>query len=493
MKKIIINLLSIFFAISVVDGQEANKVLTLNDVVQLALEQSPHAILAKHKYRSSYWEYRSYKSSMLPALTLDANVLNFNNTYRSIPQEDGSEVYRNIPTNSSGANLSLQQNVGLTGGRIFISSDLERRDDFNADSNGISYKSTPIRIGYLQPAFQFNAYKWEKKIEPIKFEEAKKQYVLELEQIAERAINSFYNLATSQLNVDISSTNFHNNDTLYKIAQGRYNMGTIAENELLQLELSYLQSKSALAQSKIDLEISMFQLRSFLGFNELVKIKLEIDSDIPELEINLDQAFEKATENSGELLAYQRQLFEVERDVAKAKAENRFNANLYATYGLNQTAYNFNNSYEEPDNQQEFRVGIQIPILDWGEGKGRYKMAQSNQEVIRTQVQQSRIDFQQRVMLKVMQFNEQSNQVYIAAKADTVAQKRFKVAKQRFLIGKINVLDLNMASADKDMARRSNLMAQKTYWTYYYNIRQLTLFDFLNNKALETEFDSLIE
>lgn len=489
------HIICILFSIILIAGnaQEANKVLNLDQVIELALDQSPNAILAKHKFRSSYWEYRSYKASMLPSLTLDAALLNFNNTLEAVRQNDGSYDYINRPTNSTNAGLSIQQNVGLTGGRFFINSSLERRDDIKADSFGISYRTTPLRIGYVQPAFQYNAYKWEKKIEPLRYKEAQKEYIYQLENIAEQAINFFYNLATAQLNVEISKTNFHNNDTLYKIAQGRYNMGTIAENELLQLELAYLTSKSALAQSKINLEISMFQLRSFLGFNELVKIKLDTEKQVPNLEIPLDKAFARAQENSGELLAFQRQLYEAERDVVQARAENRFNANLYATYGLNQTALDFDNAYNKPDNQQEITIGIQIPILDWGEGKGRYKMAQSNQEVTRTQVDQSRIDFQQRIMLKVMQFNEQDNQVLIAAKADTVAQKRFEVAKQRFLIGKIDVLDLNTASTERDMARRNNLLAQKTFWTYYYNIRQLTLFDFIKNEPINAPIDELID
>lgn len=484
-------LLALVFICETAWSQETNKTLNLDQVIQIALEQSPDAILAKHKFRSSYWQYRSYKASMLPSLTLNGDLVGFSSSFSEIIQDDGTSKDIYLSNNNSGLGLSLNQNIGITGGRLFINSDAYRRDDFNVDSNGVSYRTVPMSIGYYQPAFQYNEYKWQKKIEPLLYEEAKKEYIYELENISEQAVNYFYSLATAQLNVEIAQTNYHNNDTLYKIAQGRYNMGTIAENELLQLELAYLQSKSALAQSKINLQISMFQLRSFLGFNELVKIKLQTEKQIPDLQIPLEKAFKVARENSAELLTFQRQMYQAEQSVAKAKAENRFNANLYATYGLNQSAYDLPNAYQKPENQQEIRLGIQIPIIDWGEGKGKYRMAQSNQEVVRTQVEQAQIDFEQRIMLKVLQFNEQSNQVFIAAKADTVAQKRFEVAKQRFLIGKIDVLDLNTASSDKDMALRSNLMAQKTFWSYFYNIRQITLYDFVKDEAIEVLFDEL--
>lgn len=474
-------------------SQETNKTLTLEQVINLARKQSPDAVLAKHKFRSSYWQFRSFKATHLPSVSLNANLLNLNDAITSITQPDGSEQFHHIQNNSTGLGLSVNQNIALTGGHFFISSGIERRDDFLADSLGISYRATPLSIGYVQPTFQFNSQKWEQKIEPLKFKEAKKNYLHQLEFISEKAIRYFYNLATAQLNVEIAQSNFQNNDTLYKIAQGRYQMGTIAENELLQLELAFLNAKSELAQSEISLQYNMFGLRSFLGFNELVNIKLNTQTDIPFIEVALEKAIDVAKANNSELIALSRQMLEAEREVAKAKAENRFNASLYAAYGLNQSAFLFSETYQNPDNQKQLTVGIQVPILDWGEGKGRQKMAQSNQEVVKTQVNQSRIDFEQEVMLKVLQFNEQDNQVLIAAKADTIARKRYEVAKQRFLIGKISVLELNTASTEKDIALRNNLNAQKVYWTYFYNIRQYTLYDFIADIPIISDFQSLTE
>ena len=492
MNKILTLIISIFLTFTVF-SQGNKKMLSLEEVIHLARIQSPDAILAKHKFKSSYWEFRSYKASMLPAFTLNANLFEFNNGINSTLQPDGSKLYTRQQDNTSSLTGSITQNIGVTGGTFFINSGVERADNFLIDSMGTSYRTNVLNIGYSQPAFQYNRFKWEKKIEPLIYKEAQQTYLHQMEVISEKAIRYFYSLATAQLNVEIAETNFHNNDTLYQIAKGRYQMGTIAENELLQLELAFLNAKSDLNNSKINLQISMFRLRSFLGISELVELELVPSTQIPKLVIPFEQAFSYAKENNSELIAYARQLLEAERDVAQAHAESRFNASLYASFGLNQWAYALPETYVNPDNQQQLSVGIRIPILDWGEGKGKYKMAQSNEEVVRTQVNQSRIDFEQQVMLIVMQFNEQSNQVMIAAKADTIARKRFEVAKQRFLIGKISVLDLNTASTERDIALRSNLMAQQTYWTYFYNLRQYTLYDFLDSKPIECDFYEIID
>jgi outer membrane protein TolC len=108
-------------------------------------------------------------------------------------------------------------------------------------------------------------------------------------------------------------------------------------------------------------------------------------------------------------------------------------------------------------------------------------------------VQQDKVDFEQQVLLSAMQFNLQDDQLLIAAKADTVASYRYEVAKRRFLIGKIDVLDLNVALEEKDVARRGYIAALREFWSYYFNIRRLTLFDFINNKPLTASFDELLD
>jgi outer membrane protein TolC len=120
-------------------------------------------------------------------------------------------------------------------------------------------------------------------------------------------------------------------------------------------------------------------------------------------------------------------------------------------------------------------------------------MAQSSQEVIKTTVEQAKTDFVQGVYLNVMQFNLQDDQVAIAAKSDTIAQKRYDMTKQRFLIGKVDVLDLNVALSEKDGAKSNYIAALRKYWSNYYTLRRITLYDFLKDKPLDADFDKLIE
>lgn len=469
------------------------KKLTLDEVLALAKSQSPQAIMAKHRFLGKYWEYRTYQAKYRPSLSTDVTLADFN---RSLEKEydftTGEEQYVEKNSNNMSVGLNLQQNVGLTGGAIFAQSEFRRFDRFGANASK-QYITVPASIGFRQPVFAYNPLKWEREIEPLKYKEAKKSFLDDMEAVNQRAVNLFFNLALAQLNVEIAKFNYSNADTLYRIAQGRFNIGTIAEDELLQMQLTFLNAGTALNESQIDLQVQQFQLRSFLGFNDKVNIELLIPNEIPDLEIDVQSALTLATQNNPDIMSFERQLVEAQRDVAMAKGNKGINANIFASLGYTGSADNPSGAYQNLLDQQRINVGFSLPIVEWGLGRGQYKMALSNQEVVKTTVQQSKTDFQQTVFLSVAQFNIQDDQLMIAAKADTIAMKRYEVTKQRFLIGKITVLDLNVADSEKDIARRNYISALRNYWADFYNVRRLTLHDFTKKQDIGADFESLIQ
>ena len=483
-------LLSVLMVVPAV-SQEIKR-LTLDEVVRLASEQSPNALMAKHRFRASYWQYRTFVADYRPILSLSGNLPDYSTAYSRVWNSVEQQwEYASTNVLQTSGSLSLAQNIGLTGGSISLFSDLTYEKNFETD--GERYITSPLNVRLTQPLFRYNELRWQKKIEPLKYEEARKTYLRDIENVHMMAVQYFFNLAQAQINKEIAETNMQNADTLYQIAKGRYNLGTIAEDELLQMELSYLNAGTAINESEMNLRDRELKLRSFLGFNQTVRLELLIPSEIPDLQVEVNEVLKLAEQNNPELIALERQLVEAQSSVAQARAEKGLNANLTASYGLRDQDPLLNMAYDKPNQQQTIRVGFSLPILDWGQGRGRYKMAKSSEELTRVQVEQSRNDFEQTLLLDVQQFNIQDDQVKIAAKSDTVAAKMFEVTKQRFLIGKIDVLELNNADTKKDQNKRNYIQALNNYWTYFYNMRALTLFDFINRKPLETDYEKLVE
>jgi len=485
-------LLLFFVAFSATaSGQQVRKQLTLGDVIAIAQEQSPDALSAKNRFLKSFWEMRTSEALLLPKLTFDATLPRYTRAIEKVIQPDGSEAFRERSLVNTSADLSLRKNIGLTGGQIYLQTGLQRIDYLTGETP-TAWLSTPVVFGYSQNIFGFNPYKWSKMIDPIRYNEAKRRYLEEVEQISINATNLFFNLLVSQIQKEIAEQNTSYYDTLYKIGLGRFNMGSIGENDLLQLELSYLNAQANVETSTLDFEDRMFQLKSYLRMQDDVPMQLLPPvKDVRFFDIPADVAVAYANENNSQSLAFERRLLESDREVNRARTTDRFSANVFAQYGLTQSAGSFDAAYQDPQDQQLLVMGIQIPILDWGLAKGRIKVAESDREIVRTAVEQERIDFDQSVFLQVMDFKMQQRRLEIAAKSDTVAQKGFEIARQRYMIGKVSITDLTMAQNNSDNSRVSFIRSLQNYWINYFQIRKLTMFDFVENREISINFELL--
>ncbi len=480
-KKTLITGLIIICAINMF-CQENTVILTLDNSIETATQQSPEFYIIKHQYLSKYWKYKSFKSRLLPFIDFQTTLADMNRSISKITMPDGSDAFINRRLNNSSYNISINQQV-FTGGQFFISSGLQRIDILG-DSVVTSYLSSPVNIGFRQSIFSYNSFKWEKKIEPLEYEEAKRQFVVDIEDIAIMAVTHFFDYALAQLNYEIETINYQNNDTLYKIGKGRYSMGTIAHDELLQLELNHLNSISTLKQDKIDLEVKKQKLINFLGLSNNVEIKMIIPNEIPLIKIDAIKALNYALQNNPSLFNFEKQVLNAKSNLEKAKLEKHLNANLIASYGLTQATNKIGDIYLNPEDKQSVSFGIEIPILDWGNGKMNYEMAKSKLQVVNLTIKKNKQEFEQNVILEASKFNILEDQMIIAAKSDTIANLKYEISKKRYISGKLSITDLNIASNEKDIAKRKYLNELKNYWIQYYYMRKLTLYDFENNKNL---------
>ena len=143
-----------------------------------------------------------------------------------------------------------------------------------------------------------------------------------------------------------------------------------------------------------------------------------------------------------------RRKLESESAVARARANAGLKADIYLRFGLTQTADKLPEAYRNLLDQQYVSLSISLPILDWGRGKGQVRVARSNRDLVYTQVEQSRTD---------------------------------------------TILDLNASISEKDSARRNYVSALYNYWSLYYTLRSMTLYDFESNKLLTEDYNLLIE
>ena len=464
--------------------------LPLEEAIRIAQVQSVDAAVAINELRTAYWQYRTHKAEQLPEVIFTGTLPSYNKQYAQYQQSDGSYTY--VRNNNLGLNgeITISQNIALTGGKIELNTSL----DFNRQLGSGAYNefmSVPIGLTLTQPIFGVNDQKWKRRIEPVRYEEAKAAFMESVETVTLTTITHYFNLLLAEDKYAICRQNLENAEKLYDIAVAKRKIGQISEMELIQLKQNALRAKSDLTDAEANRNAMMFQLRSFLGLSEEDRIVPSIPEVVPGIRLDYHDVLEKAHQNNAFAKSILRQQLEADYAVATAKGERR-SINLFASVGYTGKGDRFKAAYNPLLDNQVVEVGFSIPILDWGKRKGQVRVAESNRDVVFSQIKKDEMDFNQNIYLLVENFNNQAAQLDIATEVDSLADTRYQTSIETFMVGKIDILDLNDAQTLKDDAKQKHIEELYYYWYYFYNIRSLTLFDFMNNCNLDAEFEKIV-
>jgi outer membrane protein TolC len=463
----------------------AQEAVSLQEAIDKARRQSPSYYRAINLAENRYWNYQQFRASLLPQLNLSGTLPDYSSAIDRVLQNDGTFAFPEREQFFMSTQLSLDQNIPFTGGRLSLGSGLQRTRVIRPDTR-TDYFSTPLSLSYFQPMILYNDFKWNKKIAPLAYEESRRAYSEDLEQIAAETTRLYFNALTASISKQIARLNVENNDTLYKISQGRYNLGKIAENDLLQIELNLLNAENALTNARLNYQVAEQELKRFLGIPQDQALDLSLPFKVPQMSLTVEEALLQARQNRAAVLAFRRRRLEAEQEVARARGNTNYNLNIRANFGLSRQANDFEQAFQQPLlEQQNLAVGFQIPILDWGQARSQVRRAKANRDLEQVNIEQDEINFEQEIFLQVMEFNAQYERLRIAGKADTVAQKRYEVARQRYLTGKITITDINIAQSEKDNARLGYLRELRRFWEAYYTLRRLTLYDFVRDQPID--------
>ena len=478
------------FAFSQILTAQNEREITLNEAIALARTQSVDAAVALNELKTAYWEYRTFRADLLPEVNLTGTLPNYKKSYSSYQNSDGTYGFvRNNYLELSG-DLSIDQNIWLTGGKLSLSTSLDYIRQFGGNGKE-QFMSVPINLELTQPIFGVNKLKWNRRIEPVRYEEAKAAFISATEEVTRKTITYFFQLLLAKETLATARQNELNAEHLYKVAGAKREMGQISENELLQLKLSALNAKAATTEAVSNLNANMFQLRAFLGMDENTKLEPVVPESAPDIRMEYNEVLSKALESNSFAQNIRRRQLESDYAVATARGDLR-SVDLFASVGYTGLDKEFTSAYNHLLDNQIVQVGVKIPILDWGKRRGKVRVAKSNREVVLSKIRQEQMNFNQDIFLLVEHFNNQAQQLSIAKEADIIAQQRYKTSIETFLIGKINTLDLNDAQNSKDQARQKHISELYNYWSYFYQIRSLTLWDFERDTELEVDFEEVI-
>lgn len=464
--------------------------LGLWDVLAMS-EGSAEAQIARHTFLASHWEYEVVRKEILPTLSFSGTLPQISRTFSKTTLPDGRETFVPQFYGDYSGGLQLSQFIPQTNTTITVGTSLERLDVYGGERSK-SYLATPFGVGISQSLFTYNASRWERKLNPVKYSAARQRYLQEREAVYGRAAELYFDLLMAQEAYRSAAEDRAYADTLFVMAQEKYAGGRIVESELLEVELNALQAGYEMETLYDGWQEALMALKDFLVLEDEAVWELSVPGSRFFPGLSVRKALEEAQANNALYHEFRQREIEAEANLMRSRTENQFSMEIYASFGLNQNAGTLAGSYMDLLDQEMVSVGLNIPIVDWGRAKGRINMAKSEKEVERLRIAQEERDLEREIAVTVTSFSSQGRKVELARRSLEVAGKRLELEKLLHGMARTDFSRYRDARVDKDNSLGQYLEALKQYWLLYYAIREKTLYDFSKGEKIEVSFEELL-
>ena len=456
--------------------------MTLTQAVELAQKQGHNAAAVVAVRDAARARDRAFNARLLPQLMLKATP-DYQRSIEPVIQQNGSVVFTPLQRTTTTANAEISQHIPFTGGTLSVASGLARTQFSGAQEN-LSFVSSPVTVSLRQDLLRPNMLKWDSREQDLALDVAERAYLEGREGIALQATDAFFDFFAAKSALENATKNAATNDTLFTLNKGRYEVGKIGENDLLQSELALLRSRAQLDNAKLEFARTQAAFRLALNIPSDAPIDAVVSSEIPAFEADTAVAVREALRHRAQITTLELQSVQAKRGVAAAKLLNGPGASVEASVGFNQSAPTLDSAYQNLLQRQRFQMSVSVPLIQWGARRAEVQAAVAEQRRVEAISRVTREQVAQEAHFAALGLSQARRNLVVSAKADTVAQKRFEVAYNRYVIGRIGIDNLYIAQNEKDQAVNQYLQALRSYWTAYYRLRQVTLFDFERGATL---------
>lgn len=463
--------------------ERAPEPLTLQEAIARAQEQGNASRAARSTRDAARQRDRQFGSTLLPQLSLTGTAPEYNRSIIPVVQPDGTTEFRPQQQSQTDLSMMISQRLPFTGGDLFVSSSLARLQ-ISGDRELRNWSATPFLVGLRQQLFRPNALAWDSREQDLRIDVAERQYLEAREDIAIQTTAAFFDFYAARMALANAESNAAVNDTLYTLNKGRFEVGRIGENDLLQSELALLRSRTSVDGARLDHDRTLAALRLLLGLAPGAPLAIDVTNDVPLATADTALAVREALQNRAQVTELELQDVQARRRIREAQLNNGFGATVQASMGFNQTANDVGNVYSDLLQAQRFSVAVEMPLIQWGGRKAAIAAARADRDRVEATSRQAREQTVQDAHFAALELAQSARQLALSAKADTVAAKRFEVAKNRYVIGRIGIDNLYLAQNEKDQALLAYVQSLRGYWNAFYRLRRVTLWDFVAGEPI---------
>ncbi len=467
----------------------AQKTLTLDDAMGIAIKNSPEIIKSELNMTISKENLKARESATKSLIKFD--VTPFDYSQGRVFDDYFSKYYTN-ETKKVYGNLSVSQPILFTDGRISLQNRMEFKDayseHFDVASNSIVSTgsrgySNNLYLNLTQPLFTYNKLKMEINQLKLSLENATLSYAIQRLYLEKQVSMFFYSVYQRQMALTIAQDELKNQKISYEIIKSKVEGGLSAREELLQAELNLATSESNLQNKQVDLENAKDDFRQYIGMPLSEEFDILANIEFSKVTVEMGKAIQNGLETRMELKQREINIKNSNDQLTMAKSINEFAGSVDLSVGLFGEDPHLPNIYDKPTRSPQVMVTFNIPIWDWGERKSRIKAAEAGIKIEEINLSNERTNVELAIRQTYRSLQNLDMQIDLAKQNEKNAQLTYEINLERYINGDLTSMDLNRYQnqlSEKKMNLANSLISYKLELL---NMKIQSLWDFENNST----------
>lgn len=493
MSKLILYVLVTLCCVANTGNLFSQQQIALVDAIEIAKKYSVDFQENKVAFISDYLSFKHYQIGFLPEISFSFNPISYNRSYTErYDYENNITTYKETNTLSSNGGINISQAMPFTGGNISISSNISRLENFG-QLGQTYFTASPLRVSFSQPLFTYNAYKWEKKEMPLKLKLAKIRLLQQEQELNQKTAELYFELVKASQLYELAVFEVQSSDTLFEAGKNLLEINRITPLQLADLQLKQVNATIMLAQREQQLYYARYGLKKHLGGYLPEEAKPTLTDSIPIIDLNSADILNKARETNPFYLEIKQEKIELERKIDIEANSNKLSANLNFSYGLNQVGGGIREAYSKPTETQTGSVSLTIPVVDYGKGRDNLILAKLEKETWEMRIETRIADFEHNLSRQLLDFDITIRNINNSRRAKKLAMDVYQMKVEQYKIGLVTLRELNESYTDLLNANENYVGNIASFWTGYYSIQGVALFDLQRKEPFIIDYNLLIE
>jgi outer membrane protein len=454
----------------------AETVLTLQDALNIAVENSPQVKQARLNLERSEQTLAAQRAALKSQFSLSVNPFSYSLDRRF---DRRSNFWYSSENKNSSADLRMTQPILWTDGTFSVINSLQWLNSWSEVGNTRSETwSNNLYLNYQQPIFTYNRTKLAMQTLQLDLENTGINYVLQKLSLEYNVSSSFYEVYRNSLNCDISREEYANTNANYLIIKNKVDAGLAAREELYQAELNLLNSESTVQNNEVALDNALDDFKKLIGSPVRDSISVVGDVSHQTTPVDLEKAIEHGLANRLEMRQREISIQTAYQDLIQTMALNEFKGTVNLTYGFIGVNSQIKDVYDNPDKDRQASISFDIPLFDWGERKARIKASEAMIASAKISKQEEEDDIIISIRRAYRQLQNLEKQIEIAQQNIKNAELTYDINLERYKNGDLTGMDLNLYQTQLSNAKISLTDSIINYKLALLNMKILSMYDF---------------